>query len=142
MPPDAVELASVRLPTWAVPVTTRPARRMCQSRPPGARGRRLDGGNGSGRGLVTVAGPPGRLGPGVAGYRASFARLGFTASDIDALNDELVGRLAAWGSTATITAPINEYRHAVSDQVALTVLDTGHHPVTDPARQLARRLLS
>jgi hypothetical protein len=48
----------------------------------------------------------------------------------------------AWGSTATITARINEYRHVVADQVALTVLDTGHQPVTDPARRLARRLLT
>jgi hypothetical protein len=92
--------------------------------------------------LVTVAAPPGRPGPGVAGYRARFARMGFTASDIDAPSDELVDRLVAWGSTATITARINEYRHAVADQAALTVLDTGHQPVTDPARQLARRLLT
>jgi probable F420-dependent oxidoreductase len=79
---------------------------------------------------------------GVAGYRASFSRMGFTGSDIDALSDELVDQLVAWGSTDTITARINEYRQAGADHVALTVLDNDHQPAIDPARQLARRLLT
>jgi probable F420-dependent oxidoreductase len=77
---------------------------------------------------------------GIAGYRASFTRMGFTASDIAGLSDELVDRLVAWGSTDTITARINEYRQAGADHVALTVLDNGDHSATDSARQLARRL--
>ncbi len=79
---------------------------------------------------------------GVAGYRASFTRMGFTGSDIDALSDELVDRLVAWGTTDAITARVNEYRQAGADHVALTVLDDGHQPATDPARQLARSLLT
>ncbi len=79
---------------------------------------------------------------GVAGYRASFGRMGFTGSDIDTLSDELVDQLVAWGSTDTITARINEYRQAGADHVALTVLDNDHQPAIDPARQLARRLLT
>jgi probable F420-dependent oxidoreductase len=79
---------------------------------------------------------------GVAGYRASFTRMGFTASDIDGLSDELVDRLVAWGSTDTITARINEYRQAGADHVALTVLDSDHRPAIDSARQLARSLLT
>jgi probable F420-dependent oxidoreductase len=79
---------------------------------------------------------------GVPGYRASFTRMGFTASDIDDLSDELVDRLVAWGSTDTITARVNEYRQAGADHVALTVLDNDHQPEIDSARQLARGLLT
>jgi probable F420-dependent oxidoreductase len=79
---------------------------------------------------------------GVPGYRASFTRMGFTASDIDGLSDELVDRLVAWGSTDTITARVNEYRQAGADHVALTVLDDDHEPAIDSARQLARSLLT
>jgi probable F420-dependent oxidoreductase len=79
---------------------------------------------------------------GVAGYRASFSRMGFTRSDIDTLSDELVDRLVAWGSTDTITARINEYRQAGADHVTLTVLDNDHQPAIDAAGQLARRLLT
>ena len=78
----------------------------------------------------------------VPGYRASFTRMGFTASDIDGLSDELVDRLVAWGSADTITARVNEYRQAGADHVALTVLDDNHQPATDSARQLARSLLT
>jgi probable F420-dependent oxidoreductase len=79
---------------------------------------------------------------GVPGYRASFTRMGFTASDIDGLSDELTDRLVAWGSTDTITARVNEYRQAGADHVALTVLDNDHQPAVDSARQLARSLLT
>ena len=79
---------------------------------------------------------------GVAGYRASFARMGFTSSDIDGLSDELVDRLVAWGSTDNITARVNEYRQAGADHVALTVLDDDHAPAIDSARQLARSLFT
>jgi probable F420-dependent oxidoreductase len=78
---------------------------------------------------------------GVQGYRASFTRMGFTATDIAGLGDELVDQLVAWGSVGAITARINEYLRAGADQVVLTVLDNGDHPAIDAARQLARHLL-
>jgi probable F420-dependent oxidoreductase len=79
---------------------------------------------------------------GVAGYRASFTRMGFTGGDIDGLSDKLVDQLVAWGSTDAITARVNELRRAGADHVALTVLDDGRHPAVDSARQLARGLLA
>jgi probable F420-dependent oxidoreductase len=77
----------------------------------------------------------------VAGYRASFARMGFAASDVASLSDELVDRLVAWGDARTITARVNEYLRAGADHVVLTVLDDGQRPALDPPRQLARQLL-
>jgi probable F420-dependent oxidoreductase len=79
---------------------------------------------------------------GVAGYRASFTRMGFTASDIASLSDELVDRLVAWGSVGTIAARVNEHRQAGADQVVLTVLDNGRYSAIESARQLARGLSS
>jgi probable F420-dependent oxidoreductase len=79
---------------------------------------------------------------GVAGYRASFARMGFTGRDIDGLSDELVDRLVAWGTPGAITARVSEYRQAGADHVAVTVLDNGHQPAADSARELARGLLA
>ncbi len=77
---------------------------------------------------------------GVAGYRASFTRMGFTPSDVDSLSDELVDRLVAWGSAGTVTTRVNEYLQAGADQVVLTVLDNGRYTAIDSARQLASRL--
>jgi probable F420-dependent oxidoreductase len=88
-----------------------------------------------------VARGPLRFLSGVAGYRASFTRMGFTAGDIDDLSDELVDQLVAWGSADTIAPRVNEYLQAGADQVALTVLDSDQQPAIDVARQLARRLL-
>jgi probable F420-dependent oxidoreductase len=79
---------------------------------------------------------------GVAGYRASFARMGFSGSDIDGLSDELVDRLVAWGTAGTITARVSEYRQAGADHVAVTVLDNNHQPAADSARELAPGLLA
>src|ERR1700722_2442255 len=79
---------------------------------------------------------------GVAGYRASFARMGFSGSDIDGLSDELVDRLVAWGTAGTITARVSEYRQAGADHVAVTVLDNDHQPALDSARELAPGLLA
>ena len=78
----------------------------------------------------------------VPGYRASFARMGFTESDIDGLSDKLVDRLVPWGSIEAITARVNEFRQAGADHVALTVLDNEDQPAIDAARQLARGLLT
>ena len=79
---------------------------------------------------------------GVAGYRASFTRMGFTGSDIDGLSDELVDRLVPWGGTESITARVNEHLRAGADHVALTVLDNDDQPAIDSARQLARSVLT
>jgi probable F420-dependent oxidoreductase len=77
---------------------------------------------------------------GVAGYRASFTRMGFTPGDVDSLSDELVDRLVAWGSAGTVTTRVNEYLQAGADQVVLTVLGNGRYTAIDPARRLASRL--
>jgi probable F420-dependent oxidoreductase len=78
---------------------------------------------------------------GVAGYRASFARMGFTGSDIASLADPLVDQLVAWGSTDAITARINEHLRAGADHVVLSVLGGGRRPAIDSARQLAAPFL-
>lgn len=79
---------------------------------------------------------------GVPGYRASFARMGFSDADIDGLSDELADQLIAWGSAGTITARLSQHLRAGADQVVLTVLGDGHHAATDAARQLAPSLLT
>jgi probable F420-dependent oxidoreductase len=76
----------------------------------------------------------------VAGYRASFTRMGFTDNDIASLSNELVDQLVAWGTIDTVTARINEYLQVGADQVVLSVLDNGHRTFIDSARELARRL--
>jgi probable F420-dependent oxidoreductase len=77
---------------------------------------------------------------GVRGYRANFARMGFTDSDIAGLSDRLVDDLVTWGSAGTITARIREHLDAGADQVALTVLSQNGQPrPIDVARQLAGR---
>ncbi|MBO0810018.1 MAG: LLM class F420-dependent oxidoreductase, partial [Actinobacteria bacterium] len=79
---------------------------------------------------------------GVRGYRASFARMGFSDTDIAGLSDELLDRLVAWGSAGAIAARINQHLEAGADHVVLTVLGNGHRSALDPARQLAPDLLS
>ena len=93
-----------------------------------------------GRARETARGPL-RFLSGVAGYRASFSRMGFAASDIAGLSDKLVDQLVAWGSADTIAARVGEYLDAGADHVALTVLGD-EDPASGPARQLARRLFS
>lgn len=66
--------------------------------------------------------------------------MGFTASDVRALSDELVDRLGAWGSAGAVMARASEHLRAGEDQVVFTVLDNGRWPVIDSARQLAGRL--
>ncbi len=78
---------------------------------------------------------------GVSGYRANFARMGFTGSDIASLSDRLVDELVAWGDIAAITARIREHLDAGADQVALTILSQGGQPrPVDAARELAGHL--
>ncbi len=77
---------------------------------------------------------------GVRGYRANFARMGFTDTDIATLSDRLVDDLVVWGSADTITARIRQHLDAGADQVALTILNPDGSPrLTDVARELAGR---
>jgi len=77
---------------------------------------------------------------GVRGYRAGFARMGFTDSDIDGLSDRLVDDLVIWGSADSVTARVREHLDAGADQVALTVLTLDGQPrAIEAARELAGR---
>ena len=78
---------------------------------------------------------------GVSGYRANFARMGFTDRDIAGLSDRLVDELVIWGSADAITARVSEHLEAGADQVALTVLSQDGQPgPIEAARELAGRL--
>ena len=78
---------------------------------------------------------------GVAGYRASFTRMGFTGSDIDGLSDELVDELVAWELRrhhgAGQRAPASRSRPRSTHRA-------GQRPPRrhDSARPLARTLLT
>jgi probable F420-dependent oxidoreductase len=75
---------------------------------------------------------------GVRGYRAGFARMGFTAADIGALSDHLVDELVTWGSAEAIGTRVSEHLAAGADQVVLTLLDQDGQPGrAHAARQLA-----
>src|SRR3984957_10906392 len=77
---------------------------------------------------------------GIRGYRANFARMGFTGSDIDGLSDRIVDDLVVWGSADAVTARVREHLDAGADQVALTVLNTDGQPrAIEAARELAGR---
>ena len=77
---------------------------------------------------------------GVRGYRANFARMGFTDTDIASLSDRLVDDLVVWGSADAVTARIREHLDAGADQVALTILNQGGQPrLMDAARELTGR---
>jgi probable F420-dependent oxidoreductase len=78
---------------------------------------------------------------GVSGYRANFARMGFTDRDITGLGDQLVDELVIWGDADRITARIGEHLDAGADQVALTILSQDGQPgPIEVARELAGRL--
>src|SRR6266545_4530892 len=78
---------------------------------------------------------------GLRGYRASFARMGFTDADIAGLSDTLVDRLVIWGDAETITAQISQHLRAGADHVMLHVLSEGNQPgPIAVARRLAGRL--
>jgi probable F420-dependent oxidoreductase len=78
---------------------------------------------------------------GVSGYRANFARMGFTDGDITGLSDQLVDELVIWGDADRITARIGEHLEAGADQVALTILSQDGQPgPIEVARELAGRL--
>lgn len=78
---------------------------------------------------------------GVAGYRANFARMGFTDTDVSQLSDHLVDALVAWGDADTIVQRLAEHRVAGADHIIVAALNEGDQPGPfDVAHQLADRL--
>jgi probable F420-dependent oxidoreductase len=88
-----------------------------------------------------IARAPLRFLSGIGGYRANFARMGFTETDIADLSDRLVDELVTWGGADTITARVREHLQVGADQVALSILNRSGQPSPiEIARQLAGRL--
>jgi probable F420-dependent oxidoreductase len=78
---------------------------------------------------------------GLPGYRASFARMGFTDGEIDGLSDRLADELVIWGDADTVASRIGQQRQAGADHVMLQVLSEGSQPgPIEAARILASRL--
>jgi probable F420-dependent oxidoreductase len=78
----------------------------------------------------------------IGGYRASFARMGFTEQDVETLSDHLVDELVFWGDVDTVAARVREHLQAGATQVVLSVL--GGDGVFDQLQaetRLAERLL-
>jgi probable F420-dependent oxidoreductase len=78
----------------------------------------------------------------VPGYAANLARMGFSADEIDRLDDRLVDALTAWGDPSAIAARVAEHHEAGADHVSINVLTgvTGPQPI-EQWRALARVLL-
>jgi probable F420-dependent oxidoreductase len=75
---------------------------------------------------------------GVPGYRANFARMGFTETDIAELSDQLVDAVVAWGDADAIAERVMAHRDAGADHVILAALADGDQPgPLEVARQLA-----
>jgi probable F420-dependent oxidoreductase len=72
------------------------------------------------------------------GYAASFARMGFTDTDIAQVSDRLVDDLIIWGSPETIAARISRQLDAGADHIVLHVLsEPGQPGLIQVARTLA-----
>lgn len=72
------------------------------------------------------------------GYAASFARMGFTGTDIAQVSDRLVDDLIIWGSPETIAARISRQLDAGADHIVLHVLsEPGQPGLIQVARTLA-----
>lgn len=79
---------------------------------------------------------------GLPGYAASFARMGFTDTDIADLTDRLTDELIIWGDLDTITARVRQQLHAGADHIMLHMLSHNSQPgPIQVARSLAGRLL-
>jgi probable F420-dependent oxidoreductase len=78
---------------------------------------------------------------GLPGYRASFARMGYSDSETDDLSDRLTDELVVWGDADAVAARIGQQLRAGADHVILHVLSEGSEPgPMDVARTLASRL--
>ena len=94
------------------------------------------------RARQTARGPL-RFLSGLPGYRANFARMGFTESEIDGLGDRLADELVIWGDADTVAERIGQQLQAGADHVMLQVLSDGSQPgLIEAARSLASRLPS
>jgi probable F420-dependent oxidoreductase len=92
------------------------------------------------RARQTARGPL-RFLSGLPGYRASFARMGFTESEIDGLSDRLADELVIWGDADTVTERIGQQLQAGADHVMVQVLSGDGQPgPIEAARSLASRL--
>jgi probable F420-dependent oxidoreductase len=80
---------------------------------------------------------------GLPGYQASFARMGYPASEIADISDRLVDDLVIWGDAETIAARVTQHLNAGADHIVLHVLrqDDGPAPI-EVARTLAATLPS
>ncbi|HST81783.1 MAG TPA: TIGR03620 family F420-dependent LLM class oxidoreductase [Kineosporiaceae bacterium] len=78
----------------------------------------------------------------IGGYRASFARMGFTEQDVETLSDHLVDELVFWGDVDSVAARVREHLQAGANQVVLSVLGGAGVPDQLQAEtRLAERLL-
>jgi probable F420-dependent oxidoreductase len=142
--PRKLELARDRsagaIPLLVTPAYTRAARRILGDQSTLVIDQMVVLGTDAARARQIARAPLGFL-SGVSGYRANFARMGFTSTDIDDLSDRLVDELVTWGGTDAITARVNEHLDAGADQVALTILNESDPSPIEAARQLAAQLL-
>lgn len=65
---------------------------------------------------------------GVAGYRANLRQEGFTASEIDGLDDRLIDGVAAHGARSAVAERIAAHAAAGADEVVLSVLTGAGEP--------------
>lgn len=142
--PRKLELARDRaagaVALLVTPAYTRQARRLLGSGPALIINQMLVLDTDPARARQAARGPLGFL-SGVSGYRANFARMGFTDRDIAGLSDRLVDELVVWGGADQIMERVSEHLDAGADQVALTVLNSGGQPgPLEVARELAGRL--
>jgi probable F420-dependent oxidoreductase len=142
--PRKLELARDRsagaIPLLVTPAYTRAARRILGDQSTLVIDQMVVLGTDAARARQIARAPLGFL-SGVSGYRANFARMGFTSTDIDDLSDRLVDELVTWGGADAITARVNEHLDAGADQVALTVLNEADPSPIEAARQLAAQLV-
>lgn len=78
---------------------------------------------------------------GLRGYPASFARMGYTGTDLAGISDRLVDDLVIWGDADTVSARITQQLRSGADHVILHVLSEGSQPgPIDAARALIGNL--
>jgi probable F420-dependent oxidoreductase len=92
-------------------------------------------------GARQAASRPLRFLSGLPGYRASFARMGFSEDEIAGLSDRLIDELVAWGDASTVAGRISQQLEAGADHVILQVVtEDGQPGPMDVARALAGSL--
>jgi probable F420-dependent oxidoreductase len=84
--------------------------------------------------------PLGFLGS-LPGYQASFRRMGFDEGEIQAIGDDLVDGVVAWGDEAALAERVGALRAAGADHVALSILSDGPAAPVEQWRALAAGLM-